>query len=69
MSKANRGFASMEPAKQRAISSKGGIAAHVKGTAHEWTREEAREAGLKGGTMGHRSQQETRWQSDASSKR
>jgi general stress protein YciG len=45
-----RGFASMDPAKQREIASKGGKAAHLKGTAHEFTPEEAREAGRKGGT-------------------
>jgi general stress protein YciG len=44
-----RGFASMDPEKQREIAKKGGIAAHVKGTAHEWTREEAKEAGSRGG--------------------
>jgi general stress protein YciG len=47
--RSNRGFASMDPAKQREIASKGGKAAHAKGTAHEWTSEEAREAGRKGG--------------------
>jgi general stress protein YciG len=44
-----RGFASMDPGKQREIASKGGKAAHAKGTAHEFTSEEAREAGRKGG--------------------
>ena len=44
-----RGFASMDAAKQREIASKGGKAAHAKGTAHEFTSEEAREAGRKGG--------------------
>ncbi|MHB1587188.1 MAG: KGG domain-containing protein [Acidiferrobacteraceae bacterium] len=44
-----RGFAAMETAKQREIASKGGKAAHQKGTAHEFTPEEAREAGRKGG--------------------
>lgn len=44
-----RGFASMDSDKQRAIASKGGKAAHAKGTAHEFTPEEAREAGRKGG--------------------
>jgi uncharacterized protein len=41
----NRGFASMDPDKQRAIASEGGKAAHEKGTAHEFTPEEARRAG------------------------
>lgn len=44
-----RGFASMDPEKQRQIASKGGRAAHEKGTAHEFSPEEAREAGRKGG--------------------
>lgn len=45
----NRGFASMDPERQRQIASEGGKAAHEKGTAHEFTSEEAREAGRKGG--------------------
>jgi len=45
----DRGFASMDPERQREIASKGGKAAHERGTAHEWTSEEAREAGRKGG--------------------
>ena len=52
--KSRRGFASMDPAKQREIASKGGRAAHEKGTAHEWTGEEAKEAGRKGGAASHR---------------
>jgi uncharacterized protein len=44
-----RGFASMDPAKQREIASKGGKAAHQQGVAHQWTSDEAREAGRKGG--------------------
>jgi general stress protein YciG len=44
-----RGFASMDEEKQREIASKGGKAAHEKGTAHEFTSEEAQEAGRKGG--------------------
>lgn len=44
-----RGFAGMDPAKQRAAASKGGRTAHEKGTAHTWTAEEAKEAGSKGG--------------------
>jgi len=47
--KSNRGFASMDPQRQREIASEGGRAAHEKGTAHEFTSEEAREAGRKGG--------------------
>lgn len=41
----NRGFASMDPNKQREIASEGGRAAHASGNAHEFTSEEAREAG------------------------
>ncbi|HEY7347391.1 MAG TPA: KGG domain-containing protein [Ktedonobacterales bacterium] len=49
-----RGFASMDPDKQREIASKGGRAAHVQGTAHEWTSDEARAAGRKGGAASRR---------------
>lgn len=45
----SRGFASMDPQRQREIASEGGRAAHERGTAHEFTSEEAREAGRKGG--------------------
>lgn len=45
----NRGFASMDEEKQREIASKGGKAAHEKGTAHEFSHEEAISAGKKGG--------------------
>ncbi len=58
MAKEDRGFASMDRAKQREIASKGGKAAHQKGTAHEWTSEEAREAGRKGGMASHRRKQQ-----------
>jgi general stress protein YciG len=47
--KERRGFAAMSEDKQRAISSKGGKAAHVKGTAHQFSAEEARRAGRLGG--------------------
>ncbi|MPY86515.1 MAG: hypothetical protein GEU99_01170 [Luteitalea sp.] len=49
--KERRGFASMSREKQREIASKGGRMAHLKGTAHEWTPEEARVAGRKGGMV------------------
>ena len=48
-SRSNRGFASMDREKQREIASKGGRAAHAKGTAHEFDSGEARDAGRKGG--------------------
>lgn len=48
-----RGFACMTENKQREIASKGGKAAHAKGTAHEWSTEEARMAGRKGGQLSH----------------
>ena len=46
-----RGFASMDPQRKREIASKGGRAAHEKGTAHEFSPEEARQAGRKGGEV------------------
>src|SRR3954467_765986 len=45
----NRGFASMDEHRQREIARKGGRAAHEKGKAHEFTSDEARAAGRKGG--------------------
>jgi general stress protein YciG len=54
----------MDRAKQREIASKGGKAAHQKGTAHEWTSEEAREAGRKGGMASHRRRREGTGQPD-----
>jgi uncharacterized protein len=58
VAKEDRGFASMDRTKQREIASKGGKAAHQKGSAHEWTSEEAREAGRKGGLASHRRKQQ-----------
>lgn len=58
MAKEDRGFASMDHSKQKEIASKGGKAAHQKGTAHEWTSEEAREAGRKGGIASHQRRRE-----------
>ncbi|EIJ48779.1 general stress protein [Herbaspirillum sp. GW103] len=52
-STSNRGFASMDENKQREIASQGGKAAHEKGTAHEFSSDEAREAGRKGGQNSH----------------
>jgi general stress protein YciG len=54
VSKQDRGFGSMiktpeGAAKVRRIASKGGRAAHEQGSAHEWTVDEARAAGRKGG--------------------
>jgi len=48
-----RGFGSMDDSKQREIASKGGQAAHAKGSAHEFSSEEARIAGSKGGRAAH----------------
>ena len=45
----NRGFASMSESKRIEIARKGGKASHAKGTAHEFTSEEAKRAGKKGG--------------------
>jgi general stress protein YciG len=51
MSIHNRGFASMDREKQKQIASKGGRSAHEQGKAHEWSSEEARKAGRKGGKV------------------
>jgi len=48
---ARRGFALMDPERQKEIARKGGRAAHEKGTAHQFTSDEAREAGRKGGMV------------------
>jgi general stress protein YciG len=58
-----RGFASMDPARQREIASEGGKAAHQKGTAHEFTSEEARRAG----SMSHGNRQSSARSSGAAS--
>lgn len=49
--KSRRGFASLSPEERREVARKGGIAAHKMGTAHEFTSEEARDAGRKGGKI------------------
>ena len=60
----NRGFASMDPERQREIASQGGKAAHQKGTAHEFTSEEARRAG----SMSHGNRQSASGSSRSSSR-
>ena len=47
--KSRRGFAAMSAERQREIASQGGRAAHQQGVAHEWSKDEARAAGKKGG--------------------
>lgn len=54
----DRGFASMDFEKQRKIASKGGRAAHIKGTAHEWNKKEASIAGRKGGIASQKARRE-----------
>jgi general stress protein YciG len=61
----NRGFASMDPERQREIASQGGKAAHQKGTAHEFTSEEARRAG----SMSHGNRQSASGSASGSSSR
>ena len=51
--KSKRGFALLTPERRSEISRKGGIAAHVEGTAHEFTIDEAKAAGRKGGIAAH----------------
>ena len=53
-----RGFASMSEEQKREIASKGGKKAHATGKAHKWTREEAIEAGRKGGYISRRKPKE-----------
>lgn len=60
MSKENRGFASMTPERRRELASLGGKAAHEKGTGHEWTPDEARAAGSKGGLASTRRRTEAK---------
>jgi general stress protein YciG len=48
-----RGFAAMDRKLVSEIARKGGKAAHAAGTAHEFTGEEARAAGRKGGLASH----------------
>lgn len=50
----------MDPKKRREICQKGGRVAHQKGVGHEWTSEEAREAGRKGGMAGARKRAEAK---------
>ncbi len=49
--RAKRGFAAMDPQRQREIASQGGKAAHRLGSAHRWTPKTAADAGKKGGTI------------------
>lgn len=56
--KSIRGFAAMDTEKQREIARKGGRAAHEQGVAHEWSSEEARQAGKKGGQARGRTSKE-----------
>lgn len=58
--KSIRGFAAMDVEKQKEIARKGGRAAHEQGVAHEWSSQEAREAGKKGGqSRGRRPKDDT----------
>jgi general stress protein YciG len=65
VAKTRRGFAVMEPSRQREIASKGGKAAHEKGTAHTWSEQEAKEAGRKGGAASHRNGHRTAFRGQA----
>ena len=51
--KAKRGFAVMDPNQVRELARRGGVAAHLNGRAHEFTSDEARAAGRKGGVASH----------------
>lgn len=58
--KSRRGFASMSAERQRTIASMGGRAAHEQGVAHQWDRQQAMEAGRKGGQASGRKRAEGR---------
>lgn len=62
--KLRRGFAAMSPERQRQIASQGGRAAHQQGVAHEWSRDEAKEAGKKGGQASGRRRADTQGRGD-----
>lgn len=65
MPKENRGFARMDPSRQKEVASRGGTAAHESGKAHEFTQEEARLAGRKGGLEAHRRRRERKAAAEA----
>jgi len=54
-----RGFAAMDRKLVSEIARKGGKAAHTAGTAHEFTSDEARAAGSKGGRATHAKRRKT----------
>ncbi len=58
--KQRKGFSAIDPEKRRQIASLGGKAAHRKGVAHEWTSEEARAAGRRGGIVCQQKRKEQR---------
>lgn len=60
MGRGRGNFADMDKATQREIASRGGKRGHELGTAHEWTSEEARKAGMLGGTASQRAQRQQR---------
>lgn len=62
--KKRRGFAAMDPKRVSEIASIGGRAAHAAGTAHEFTQDEAREAGRKGGFAAHAARRARKEQSN-----
>lgn len=53
VSRQKRGFALLSPDVRQLVARRGGIMAHLKGTAHQWTVDEARVAGRKGGSARH----------------
>ena len=54
-----RGFAAMDPARVRELASMGGKKAHANGCAHEWTSDEARAAGHRGGLAAQESRRKS----------
>ena len=64
VSKPAKGFAAMNPDRQREIASRGGRTAHERGVAHKWTAEEAKAAGKKGGQISGRKRSSDRYNLD-----
>lgn len=66
--KAKRGFAAMSPEKQREIARRGGVASHVNGKAHQWTKEEAQAYASKGGKRAHELGTAHQWDTEEATK-
>jgi general stress protein YciG len=68
MTTARRGFASMDSELQRKLASKGGRVAHMRGTAHQFSHQEAVEAGRRGGRAASERRRQRRLEAEAAEK-